>query len=64
MMRRPELRPDAPPLEILPWGRTLADQEALERKKAADRRGMKGCLLQALIVTLALVYMAGYWHGH
>lgn len=51
------------PLELLPWGRDRADQEALERKKQAGRNGAKGCLLQGIIIALFLVYCAGYMNG-
>lgn len=50
-------------LEILPYGRTRAQQEALDRRKASGRRGWHGCLVQALAVALVLVWLAGYMAG-
>jgi hypothetical protein len=51
------------PLEILPWGRTRADQERLEVMREQGRRGLRGCLLQAVIVALILAYCAGWMDG-
>lgn len=54
---------DDKPLEILPWGRTKADQDKLDRTKAQGRRGLQGCLLMAVMITLAIVYIAGWMAG-
>lgn len=54
---------DDKPLELLPWGRTLEQQEALERKKAQGRGGAKGCLLLAVMFALFAVYVAGWTSG-
>lgn len=51
------------PLELLPWGRTLEQQEAIDRKKAKGRAGGKGCLLYAVAFALFAVYVAGYESG-
>lgn len=47
------------PLEILPWGRTREQQEALDRKKAQGRRGVGGCMFMLVLVALILTYFAG-----
>lgn len=62
-MDRPTLDPNAPPLEILPWGRTKDDQDRLDAKKRQGRRGWHGCLLQLVALTLLAVYAAGYLAG-
>ena len=62
-MNRPTIDPNAPPLEILPWGRTLEDEQRLAAKKAKGRRGWHGCLLQLVALALAFVFMAGYLSG-
>lgn len=54
---------DDKPLELLPWGRTREQQEALERKKAQGRRGAKGCLFLAVLFALFAVYVAGWVSG-
>lgn len=58
------MRPQLPDrLEIIPFGRTLEQQQRLDAKKAKGKRGAKGCLLQAFLACMFLVYLAGYWHG-
>lgn len=54
---------DEKPLEILPWGRTLEDQERIDRKKAQGRGGAKGCLFMAVLFALFAVYVAGWVSG-
>lgn len=54
---------DDKPLEILPWGRTAEQQEALERKKAAGKRGYAGCLLYLVAFALFAAYCAGWMNG-
>lgn len=54
---------DDKPLEILPWGRTLEQQEALERKKRQGRQGLGGCLLYAVAFALFATYCAGWLNG-
>lgn len=54
---------DDKPLEILPWGRTLEQQEALERKKRQGRQGFAGCLLYAVAFALVCAYCAGWMNG-
>lgn len=54
---------DDKPLEILPWGRTLEQQEALERKKRQGKQGVGGCLLYAVAFALVAVYCAGWMQG-
>lgn len=62
-MERPTIDPNAAPLEILPWGRTLEDEQALARKKAQGRRGWHGCLLQLAALAILAIYAAGYVAG-
>lgn len=57
------MREDEKPLEILPWGRTLEDQERIDRKKAQARDGAKGCLFMAVLFALFVVYVAGWMSG-
>lgn len=54
---------DDKPLELLPWGRTLEDQERIDRKKAQGRGGAKGCLFLAVLFALFAVYVAGWMSG-
>lgn len=54
---------DDKPIEILPWGRTLEDQERIDRKKQKGRDGAKGCLFLAVLFALFAVYVAGYVAG-
>lgn len=54
---------DDKPLELLPWGRTLEDQERIDRKKAKGRDGAKGCLFMAVLFALFVVYVAGWMSG-
>lgn len=54
---------DDKPLELLPWGRTLEDQERIDRKKAQGRDGAKGCLFLAVLFALFAVYVAGWIGG-
>lgn len=54
---------DDKPLELLPWGRTLEDQERIDRKKAQGRGGAKGCLFMAVLSALFAVYVAGWIGG-
>lgn len=54
---------DDKPLELLPWGRTLEDQERIDRKKAQGRGGAKGCLFMAVLFALFAVYVAGWIGG-
>lgn len=54
---------DDKPLELLPWGRTLEDQERIDRKKAKGRSGAKGCLFYAVAFALFVVWVAGYESG-
>lgn len=54
---------DDKPLEILLWGRTLEDQERIDRKKAQGRDGAKGCLFMAVLFALFAVYVAGWMSG-
>lgn len=54
---------DDKPLELLPWGRTLEDQERIDRKKAQGRGGAKGCLFMAVLFALFAVYVAGWMSG-
>lgn len=54
---------DDKPLELLPWGRTLEDQERIDRKKAQGRGGAKGCLFMAVLFALFVVYVAGWMSG-
>lgn len=54
---------DDKPLEILPWGRTAEQQEALERKKRQGRRGWQGCLLYLVAFALFAAYCAGWLNG-
>lgn len=54
---------DEKPLEILPWGRTLEDQERIDRKKAQGRGGAKGCLFMAVLFALFAIYVAGWVSG-
>lgn len=51
------------PLELLPRGRTLDDQERIDRKKAQGRGGAKGCLFIAVLFALFAVYVAGWMSG-
>lgn len=51
------------PLELLPWGRTIEDQEKIDRKKAQGRRGLQGCLLQLVLIALIIAYAAGFVNG-
>jgi len=57
------MREDNKPLELLPWGRTLEDQERIDRKKAQGRGGAKGCLFMAVLFALFVVYVAGWMSG-
>ncbi len=57
-MKRPVIDPDSPPLEILPWGRTLEDDTRLARKKAKGRAGAMGCLYQMAAMTFVLILLA------
>lgn len=57
------MREDDKPLELLPWGRTLEDQERIDRKKAQARGGAKGCLFMAVLFALFVVYVAGWMSG-
>jgi hypothetical protein len=50
-------------LEILPWGRTAEQQEALDRKKRDGKRGLGGCLLYAVAFALVAAYCAGWMQG-
>lgn len=61
-MKRPTVD-ESQSLEILPWGRTKEDQERLDAKKAAGRRGWHGCLLMIVAGVMLLVYTAGYLAG-
>lgn len=54
---------DDKPLELLPWGRTLEDQERIDRKKQKGRGGAKGCLFLAVLFALFVVYVAGWMSG-
>jgi hypothetical protein len=54
---------DDKPLEILPWGRTLEQQEALDRKKQQGRSGVFGCLLYLVAFALFAAYCAGWVNG-
>lgn len=54
---------DDKPLEILPWGRTAEQQEALDRKKLQGRRGWQGCLLYGVAFALVCAYCAGWMNG-
>lgn len=51
------------PLEILPWGRTREQQEALERKREAGRGGLRGCLAMMIGVACVIFYVTGYVAG-
>lgn len=57
------MREDEKPLEILPWGRTLEQQNKIDAKKAQGRRGAKGCLFMAVLFALFAVYVAGWVSG-
>lgn len=54
---------DDKPLEVLPWGRTLEQEQALQRKKAQGRGGFKGCLAIACAIAFVLMYLSGYVAG-
>ena len=54
---------DDKPLELLPWGRTREQQEALERKKQQGRNGCAGLLFYAVAIALVIVYIAGWMAG-
>lgn len=54
---------DDKPLELLPWGRTLEDQERIDRKIQKGRDGAKGCLFLAVLFALFVVYVAGWMSG-
>lgn len=54
---------DEKPLELLPWGRALEDQERIDLKKAQGRGGAKGCLFMAVLFALFAVYVAGWVSG-
>lgn len=54
---------DDKPLELLPWGRTLEDQERIDRKKQKGSDGAKGCLFLAVLFALFVVYVAGWMSG-
>lgn len=53
--------PDA--LEVVPFGRSVEEHEALLRKKAKGRAGGKGCLLYLVAFALFAVWVAGYESG-
>lgn len=57
------MREDEKPLEILPWGRTLDQQNKIDAKKAQGRGGAKGCLFMAVLFALFVVYVAGWISG-
>lgn len=54
---------DDKPLELLPWGRTRDQQEALERKKRQGRNGCAGLLFYFVAFALIAVYCAGWMAG-
>lgn len=54
---------DDKPLEILPWGRTAEQQEALDRKKQQGRNGCAGLLFYLVAFALFAVYCAGWLSG-
>lgn len=46
---------DDSPLEIIPHGRTLAQHEAIERKKRSGQRGLKLFFVQIAAVFLLIL---------
>lgn len=54
---------DDKPLELLPWGRTLEDQERIDRKKQQGRNGCAGLLFYLVAFALIAVYCAGWMTG-
>lgn len=54
---------DDKPLELLPWGRTAEQQEALDRKKRQGRQGFAGCLFYLVAFAIFAAYCAGWMNG-
>lgn len=52
------------PLEVLPWGRTADMQDKLDRKKAAGKRGLNGCLFYMVAFALVAVFAWGWSVGY
>lgn len=50
-------------IELIPFGRSHAQQERQERLKRQGRWGLKGCLFYAIAFALLCVYCAGYMNG-
>lgn len=57
------MREDEKPLEILPWGRTLEQQNKIDAKKAQARGGWHGCLFLAVLFAFFVMYVAGWMSG-
>ena len=51
---------DDKPLELLPFGRTLEQQNAIDAKKARGLAGLHGCLLQAALFAFVAIICALY----
>lgn len=51
------------PLEILPWGRTAADQAKIDRNKARARKAVKLFLAQLAVVSIVAAYCIGWKDG-
>lgn len=46
-------------LQILPWGRTREQQDAIDAKKREGRKGARGCLWQLLAIASFIFYAYG-----
>lgn len=46
-------------LEILPWGRTREQQDAIDAKKREGRKGPRGCFWQLAAIAAFIFYAYG-----
>jgi hypothetical protein len=44
-------------IEIIPFGRTEAEQAKLDRRKARGQAGLKGCALQSIALSLFVLFV-------
>lgn len=54
---------DDKPLEILPFGRTAEEQDKIDARVAAGRRGMKLTFWQWIALGFAMAYIWGWTDG-